>query len=158
MVNAGATIDLLLTWPNGEHWAIAVKRGTTPNTERGFDSVCDDLKPVKKWAIYTGTEAYPLHDDTSDAFACCVAGTGGLARGLKPGFNAKFASFAYGSGVNSYLNSSNSVTGVMVTHIHRDDLLVLNQQLQRDAVRQVDGDRMQTLKLTSQGKIGRAHV
>ena len=26
----------------------------------------------------------------------------------------------------------------MVTHIHRDDLLVLNQQLQCDAVRQVD--------------------
>ena len=27
---------------------------------------------------------------------------------------------------------------LMVTHIHRNDLLVLNQQLQRDAVRQVD--------------------
>ena len=61
--NAGATIDLLLTWPNGEHWAIAVKRGTTPNTERGFDSVCDDIKPVKKWLLYPGTEAYPLSDD-----------------------------------------------------------------------------------------------
>jgi hypothetical protein len=27
-----------------------------------------------------------------------------------------------------------SVNRVMVTHVHRDDLLVLNQQLQRDAV------------------------
>lgn len=31
-----------------------------------------------------------------------------------------------------------SINGVMVTHIYRNDLLVLNQQLQRDAVRQVD--------------------
>lgn len=52
MVNAGATIDLLLTWPGGERWAIEVKRGTSPNTERGFDGVCDDIKQVKKWGIY----------------------------------------------------------------------------------------------------------
>ena len=31
-----------------------------------------------------------------------------------------------------------SINCVMVTHIYRNDLLVLNQQLQRDAVRQVD--------------------
>ena len=53
--NAGATIDLLLTWPNGEHWAIAVKRG--------FYSACDGIKPVKKWLIYPGAEAYPLSED-----------------------------------------------------------------------------------------------
>ena len=60
--SAGAEIDLLLTWPNGEHWAIEVKRSTTPKVERGFYSACDDIQPVKKWVIYPGAEAYPLHD------------------------------------------------------------------------------------------------
>jgi hypothetical protein len=44
-----------------------------------------------------------------------------------------------------------SVSRAMVTHVHRDDLLVLNQQLQRDAVRQVDGHRMQAIELAAQG-------
>lgn len=61
--SAGAEIDLLLTWPNGEHWAIEVKRSTTPKVERGFHSACDDIKPVKKWVIYPGAEAYPLAND-----------------------------------------------------------------------------------------------
>ena len=47
----------------GEHWAIEVKRSTTPKVERGFHSACDDIKPVKKWVIYPGAEAYPLADD-----------------------------------------------------------------------------------------------
>jgi uncharacterized protein len=61
--SAGAEIDLLLTWPNGEQWAIEVKRSTTPKLERGFYSACEDLKPVKKWLIYSGSEAYPLGND-----------------------------------------------------------------------------------------------
>jgi hypothetical protein len=24
---------------------------------------CDDIKPVKKWVIYPGAEAYPVDDD-----------------------------------------------------------------------------------------------
>ena len=60
---AGAEIDLLLSWPSGEHWAIEVKRSTTPKVERGFHNACEDIKPVKKWVIYPGTEAYPLADD-----------------------------------------------------------------------------------------------
>ena len=54
---------MLLTWPNGEHWAIEVKRSTTPKVERGFHSACDDIKPVKKRVIYPGAEAYPLGDE-----------------------------------------------------------------------------------------------
>ena len=38
----------------------------------------------------------------------------------------------------------------MIAHIHRDDLLVLNQQLERDAVRQTDGHRMQAVEFTPQ--------
>lgn len=61
--NAGAEIDLLITWPNGEHWAIEIKRSTTPKVERGFYSACDDIQPSRKWLIYPGSDAYPLIDD-----------------------------------------------------------------------------------------------
>jgi len=60
--NAGAEIDLLLTWPNGEHWAIEIKRSTTPKLERGFYSACEDIQPSRKWLIYPGSECYPLGD------------------------------------------------------------------------------------------------
>ena len=60
--NAGAEIDLLLTWPNGEHWAIEIKRSTTPKVERGFYSACEDIQPTHKLLIYPGHESYPLGD------------------------------------------------------------------------------------------------
>lgn len=61
--NAGAEIDLLITWPNGEHWAMEIKRSTTPKVARGFYSACDDIQPSRKWLIYPGPDAYPLIDD-----------------------------------------------------------------------------------------------
>ena len=61
--SAGAEIDLVLTWPNGEHWAIEIKRSTTPKAERGFYSACDDIQPSRKCLIYPGTEDYPLDND-----------------------------------------------------------------------------------------------
>ncbi len=61
--SAGAEIDLLLTWPDGAHWAIEVKRSTTPKVERGFHSACQDILPAKKWLVYPGTQAYPLGND-----------------------------------------------------------------------------------------------
>jgi len=59
---AGAEIDLLLTWPNGEHWAIEIKRSTAPKVERGFHSACEDIQPNRKWLVYPGAEAYPMRD------------------------------------------------------------------------------------------------
>lgn len=59
---AGAEIDLLLTWPNGEHWAIEIKRSTAPKVERGFYSACADIQPCRKWLVYPGAEAYPMRD------------------------------------------------------------------------------------------------
>lgn len=65
--HAGAEIDLLLTWPDGTHWAIEVKRSTTPKVERGFHSACADLQPAKKWVVYPGTESYALADSDIQA-------------------------------------------------------------------------------------------
>jgi predicted AAA+ superfamily ATPase len=56
---AGAEIDLLLTLPGGELWAIEIKRSLAPKVERGFHHPAEDLAPVRKMIVYPGTEAYP---------------------------------------------------------------------------------------------------
>lgn len=61
--SAGAEIDLLLTWPSGEQWAVEIKRSLTPKLERGFHHACEDLKPERKWVVYPGNESYPLAAD-----------------------------------------------------------------------------------------------
>jgi predicted AAA+ superfamily ATPase len=60
--SSGAEIDLLLTWPNGEHWAIEIKRSSTPKPARGFYNACQDLLPARKWLIGSVTESYPIND------------------------------------------------------------------------------------------------
>ncbi len=61
--SGGAEIDLLLAWPNGELWAIEVKRSVNPKVERGFHAACEDLSPVRKLVIYPGNESIPLGND-----------------------------------------------------------------------------------------------
>lgn len=61
--NGGAEIDLLMCWPNGELWAVEIKRSLTPKLERGFHAACADLKPARKLVIYPGEESYRLAED-----------------------------------------------------------------------------------------------
>jgi predicted AAA+ superfamily ATPase len=58
--NAGAEIDLLLRWPDGECWAIEVKRSLSPKVERGFYVACDDLKPSRQLVVYPGKDSFAL--------------------------------------------------------------------------------------------------
>ena len=62
----GVEIDLLLTLPGGELWAIEVKRTMAPKIESSFHSACVDLKPQKRFYVYPGSEKFPL-DDKTDA-------------------------------------------------------------------------------------------
>jgi predicted AAA+ superfamily ATPase len=57
----GAEIDLVLELPakNGL-WAIEVKRGLAPKVEKGFHFACEDLKPDRRFVVYSGNEHYPL--------------------------------------------------------------------------------------------------
>ncbi len=59
----GAEIDLLLSWPNGNLWAIEIKRSMTPKLDRGFHSTCADLNPYRKIVVYPGKERYRLAAD-----------------------------------------------------------------------------------------------
>jgi predicted AAA+ superfamily ATPase len=61
--SGGAEVDLLLLWPNGERWAIEIKRSTAPKVERGFHSACEDLQPARKRVVYPGQESYRLRED-----------------------------------------------------------------------------------------------
>jgi predicted AAA+ superfamily ATPase len=59
----GAEIDLLLAWPNGDLWAVEIKRSLAPKLERGFHAACADLKPTRKLVVYPGAETYRLAED-----------------------------------------------------------------------------------------------
>lgn len=61
--SGGAEIDLVLVWPNGNKWAIEIKRSLSPKLERGFHSACDDLQPERKFVVYAGSERYRLAGD-----------------------------------------------------------------------------------------------
>ncbi|MDR1280551.1 MAG: ATP-binding protein [Opitutaceae bacterium] len=74
---AGAEIDLLLTLPGNELWAIEIKRSSAPKVERGFHIACADLKPSRRFVVYPGQERYPLNADTE------AIGLFGLAQELR---------------------------------------------------------------------------
>ncbi|MBK5941050.1 ATP-binding protein [Halochromatium roseum] len=54
----GAEIDLLLALPNGETWAVEIKRGLAPTPDRGFHQALEDLRPDQAWIVYSGEERY----------------------------------------------------------------------------------------------------
>ena len=61
--SGGAEIDLLLAWPDGQLWAVEIKRSLTPKPERGFYSACEDLAPSRKFIVYPGAERYRVAAD-----------------------------------------------------------------------------------------------
>ncbi len=58
----GAEIDLVLERPDGERWAIEIKRGLAAKLERGFHHAREDLAPTKSFVVYSGEERYPVAD------------------------------------------------------------------------------------------------
>lgn len=57
---AGAEIDLVLEWPDGQLWAVEIKRSSSARPEKGFHYACEDLKPARSFVVYAGKERYPL--------------------------------------------------------------------------------------------------
>ena len=62
--SAGAEIDLLLSLPGGELWAIEIKRSSAPTVERGFHFACADLKPKRQFVVYPGHERFSVASET----------------------------------------------------------------------------------------------
>lgn len=55
---AGAEIDLILEIPGSGTWAIEIKRGLAPKIEKGFFLACEDIKPDKRFVVYSGEDRY----------------------------------------------------------------------------------------------------
>jgi predicted AAA+ superfamily ATPase len=71
----GTEVDLLLTLPDGELWAVEVKRSSAPKIERGFYSACADLNPQRRFLVYPGSERFPLDEMTDTISVIELAGT-----------------------------------------------------------------------------------
>ncbi|MXY43611.1 MAG: ATP-binding protein [Dehalococcoidia bacterium] len=61
--SGGAEIDLILTLPGREPWAIEIKRSLDPRPRRGFHSACDDVRPEAKFVVYPGEEQFKIAED-----------------------------------------------------------------------------------------------
>jgi len=57
--SAGAELDLVLRFPNGEIWAIEIKRTTATKVSRGFHMAVDDIKADRKLLVYAGDKDVP---------------------------------------------------------------------------------------------------
>lgn len=60
---AGAEIDLVITLPNQEIWAVEIKYGRAPKIGKHFSSYCGDVAATKKVVIYGGEDSFPLYQD-----------------------------------------------------------------------------------------------
>ena len=61
--SAGAEIDLMLKLPDGDLWAIEVKRTTTPKVTRGFHIAAADLNVAERLLVYAGDHVAPGKGD-----------------------------------------------------------------------------------------------
>ncbi len=59
----GNGIDLVLQTPSHHLWAIEIKLSSTPKLAKGFHLACADLKPEKRFLVYSGTDRFALDAD-----------------------------------------------------------------------------------------------
>lgn len=61
--SGGAEIDLILTLPGRQPWAIEIKRSLAPKLSRGFHSACADVNPEAKFVVYPGSDGFTMASD-----------------------------------------------------------------------------------------------
>jgi uncharacterized protein len=61
--SGGAEIDLVLRWPQGQEWAIEVKRSLSPRPSRGMRSAIEDLGPQRSFIVYPGADRYRVAEE-----------------------------------------------------------------------------------------------
>ena len=50
--SGGAEVDLILTLPGREPWAVEIKRSLNPRPSKGFHGACADVEPEAKFVVY----------------------------------------------------------------------------------------------------------
>ena len=58
--SAGAEIDLMLEFPQGELWAIEIKRSLATKVSKGFHIALADLAPARAFVVHAGEERFPI--------------------------------------------------------------------------------------------------
>ena len=61
--NAGAEIDLLIEFTDGQSWSIEIKRNIAPKPGKGFYISYNDVNATRGFIVYPGNETYQLNDD-----------------------------------------------------------------------------------------------
>jgi uncharacterized protein len=56
----GAEIDLILEFSLTERWAIEIKRKSSPTVSEGFYKACEDVKPSRKFVVYSGNDTFSM--------------------------------------------------------------------------------------------------
>jgi predicted AAA+ superfamily ATPase len=56
----GAEIDLILEFSPTERWAIEIKRKSSPTVSEGFYKACEDVKPSRKFVVYSGNDTFSM--------------------------------------------------------------------------------------------------
>lgn len=59
----GAEIDLILEFSANEKWIIEIKRSSVPALSKGFHIACADVKPDKRFVVYSGKDRFTLMED-----------------------------------------------------------------------------------------------
>lgn len=59
----GAEIDLILEFSANEKWIIEIKRSSVPKLSKGFHIACADVKPDKRFVVYSGKDRFTLLED-----------------------------------------------------------------------------------------------
>lgn len=58
--SAGAEIDLVIDYADGERWAIEIKRSLSAKVGRGFHVASADIKPTRTFVVHAGEDRYPV--------------------------------------------------------------------------------------------------
>ncbi|WEK20711.1 MAG: ATP-binding protein [Candidatus Pedobacter colombiensis] len=66
----GAEIDLVLEFSSNEKWAIEIKRNSAPALSKGFYIACQDIKPSKKFVVYSGQDRFSMAENITAISLC----------------------------------------------------------------------------------------
>lgn len=68
----GAEIDLILEFSGNEKWAIEIKRNSAPTLSKGFYLACQDIKPDKKFVVYSGQDRFQMAENITAISLCGI--------------------------------------------------------------------------------------
>jgi uncharacterized protein len=68
----GAEIDLILEFSGKEKWAIEIKRNSSPTLSKGFYIACQDIKPEKRFMVYSGKDRFTMTEDVVAISLCGI--------------------------------------------------------------------------------------